>query len=270
MKWGVENGYDYVLELFGQQVAPGTYPGIQRNASRRKEVPRNVPRPVVVEAMIEGHRVRALIDSGSLGDFMSATLAEQLKLKRIELASPISMNLAVQGSRTKVNFGMSPRFQYQGIDESRYFDIINLSNYDVILGTPFLYQHQVLFGLNPTRVVIGSEEALPLEGKGVNRLASNHLGPEMDEIQQARDELMAYAQSICKSALVTPLPPLWKLNHRIPLIDPEKRYQLRRARCPEPLKKQWLEKRNAYIKTGRWVSTTSYNAVPMLYITKPG
>ncbi|TFK17425.1 hypothetical protein FA15DRAFT_605092, partial [Coprinopsis marcescibilis] len=108
-----------------------------------------VPRPVAVEALIEGHKVQVLVDSGSLGDLMSATLTEQLKVKHIELATPININLVVQGSRTKVNFGTSPRFQYQGIDETRYFDIINLSNYDVILGTPFLYQHQVLFGLNP-------------------------------------------------------------------------------------------------------------------------
>ena len=37
---------------------------------------------------------------------------------------------------------MRSRFQYQGIDEERRFDIINLSNYAIILGTPWMYQRQ--------------------------------------------------------------------------------------------------------------------------------
>lgn len=87
--------------------------------------------------------MRALLDSGSLGDFISNNLADQL-----------------HGSRSKVNYGVTTQFQYQQVKELRYFDIIPLHNYDMILGTPFLHQHRVAVGMNPPRVVIGSNESL--------------------------------------------------------------------------------------------------------------
>ncbi|TFK20220.1 hypothetical protein FA15DRAFT_600125, partial [Coprinopsis marcescibilis] len=226
--------------------------------------------PVVVQVKIEGHSARALIDSGLLGDFMSATLAEQLNLRKVKLERPIDVHLAVQGSRTKVKYGVKPRFKYQEIDEKRHFDIINLSNYDLILGIPFLFQHQILVGLNPFHVVVGSNESQPMEGKAVNKLFVRSLEPHINKIEQACRELKAYALQVCKSALDTPLPPLRKINHRIPLIEPEKRCSVWRVRFPDPLKPQWIAKRNAYIKPGRCIPVMTCNAVPMLYIMKPG
>lgn len=124
-------------------------PGLERNVSVTKDAARMVPKPVVVIAKINGHSVRALIDSGSLGDFLSTTLTDQLKVKRITV-----------------------EFQYQGISEQRYFDIMNISNYDLILGCPWIYQHKVTLGLNPTTVVIGSNTSLPIEGSTVTKIAS--------------------------------------------------------------------------------------------------
>ena len=109
---------------------------------------------------------------GSLADFMSLNLAEQLKVKWIWLEKPLPIQLTVQGSRSKVNFGASVRFQYQGTDYQRYFDVINLQNYDIILGTPFLYQHQVLVGLNSTRLIIRSKEPIEMKGSQVSVLES--------------------------------------------------------------------------------------------------
>ena len=37
-----------------------------------------------------------MLDSGSLGDFISTTVADQLSLKLDELAEPITLHLAVQ------------------------------------------------------------------------------------------------------------------------------------------------------------------------------
>ncbi|KAG2152977.1 uncharacterized protein EDB93DRAFT_1102748 [Suillus bovinus] len=132
-----------LVELNGQQVALGKYPAIQRNAAVTRDFRRLIPKPVVVMAHINGCPIRVLIDTGSLADFMSSTLADQLKIKHIQLEKPLTIQLAVQGSRSKVNFGAKAQFAYQRIKEERFFDIINLQNYDLILGTPFLFQHQV-------------------------------------------------------------------------------------------------------------------------------
>ena len=97
--------------------------------------------PVVVKVEINNHPVRALLDSGSLGDFISSTLVDQLSITRVALDTLLSLHLAVQGSRSKVNARATVHLKYQGIKESHTLDIINLNNYDLILGTLWMYQH---------------------------------------------------------------------------------------------------------------------------------
>ena len=122
-----------------------------------------VPKPIIVTVYINGHPARALIDSGSLGDFISSTLADQLGLKKLALPKPMTVQLAVQGSRSQVKARTEARLQYQGIDEIRRFDVININSYDIILGTPWMWQHQVCIGFNKARVVIGSDVPIPRE-----------------------------------------------------------------------------------------------------------
>ncbi|KAF8233799.1 hypothetical protein L208DRAFT_1395228 [Tricholoma matsutake] len=195
-------------------------PGLECNASVTKDAARMVPKPVVVVAKINGHSVRTLIDSGSLGDFLSTTLTDQLK----------------------INLGTHIEFQYQGISEQHYFDIMNISNYDLILGCPWIYQHKVTLGLNPTTVVIGSNTSLPIEGSAVTKIALCAMDIYEDAIEKIRQELLAYAEPICIEALDMDLllPPLWAINHTVPLIDENKIYPWRPSRCPEALRSQPL------------------------------
>ena len=72
---------------------------------------------------------------------MASTLAEQLKVKKKSLDTPLGLQLAIQGLQSKINTTAEARFQYQGINAIWHFDIINLNNYDIILGTPLLYKH---------------------------------------------------------------------------------------------------------------------------------
>lgn len=164
--------FNQALGLYGQQVPMRTYPSVQRNLTHTKDPSRKIAKPLVIIVRIEGEPARALVDSRSLGDFMSSTLVQQLGIKKKELHSPIPVQLAVQGSRSRINYGATAKFEYQSISETKYFDVINLSGYDLILGTPWLFQHQVTFGINPARVVVGSPMALPLSDGGVTQLAS--------------------------------------------------------------------------------------------------
>ena len=124
------------------------YVSIQRNAAKVKSSERLLPKPVVIKVKIDGHPAWALIDSGLLGDFISSTLVDQLKLKRNILDKAIGLQLAVQGSRSKTNTEVSAQLEYQNIKGQRQFDMINLNDYDLILGTLWMYQHQVCIGLN--------------------------------------------------------------------------------------------------------------------------
>lgn len=100
-----------------------------------------VPKPIVIVVQIDGHPARALLDSGLLGDFMSTSLPDQLMVVKMELKKPLALQLAMQGSQSKVNWCTTVNIKYQSINEERYFDIANLTNYDVILGTPWLFAH---------------------------------------------------------------------------------------------------------------------------------
>ncbi|KAF9535924.1 hypothetical protein CPC08DRAFT_609171, partial [Agrocybe pediades] len=159
--------------------------------------------------------------------------------------------------------------KYQNIDCERYFDIANVSNYDLIVGTPWIYQHSVCVGLNPARVVIGSDVPLPLKAGPETKFVVQAIDLANDEIEAAREELRKYAEPLCKDVSETGLPPLRAINHTIPLIDLNKKYPWRPSKCPEALLPQWIEKRGVYVGTGRWKITNAGNTVPMLLIPKP-
>ena len=260
-----------ILSLNGIQVDRNKYVSVQRNASRVKGTgERLLPKPITIKALVNGLPVRALVDSGSLGDFMSSTLVDQLKLKRTNLEKPLGLQLAVQGSKSKINSVVNVNYSYQNIKDSRQFDIANLNDYDMILGTPWLYQHQVCIGLNPARIVIGSDVPLPiLSGTDTKFLLAAASLSVSDEVLRAREELMAYAEPLCRIVEETELPPLRAINHSIPLIDENKVYPWRPSRCPEVFRSQWNEKRDAYIKSSHWKMTTARNTCPMLLIPKP-
>ena len=259
-----------VTSLHGQQVAQGTYPSIQRNSMARHNPVQVIPKPIVVVVKINGHPARALVDSGSLGDFMSSTLAEQLHVEKDEFEAPVMVQLAVQGSRSKSNYNAKVQFEYQMINEKRNFDVINLTNYDLILGTPWMYQHQVSIGLHPIHVIIGSNEPLPMKGPAVAKLSTGAMTMVQENLQCIREDLVEYAKPLCIDEKTAPLPPLRKINHRIPIIDSNKAYKYRPSHCPDALKPLWNEKRDAYLKSGRWHPTTSFNTTPMLFLRKPG
>ena len=196
-----------LLDLSGVQVDRHKYPSLQRNAAHVKGNQRILPKPIVVKIEINGHPVRALLDSGSLGDFISSTIVDQLSITRETLDAPLSLHLAVQGSRSKVNAKAMVNLKYQGIDEKRTLDIININSYDVILGTPWMYQHQLCLGFNPARVIVGSDKALPLKLSVDTKLMVSMLSTNEKRVEAAREELRQYADPLCKEVHETGLPP---------------------------------------------------------------
>ena len=257
-----------IVEAHAAQVDRNKYAALQRSSATAKDKARVLPKPVVLQVLIHGHLARALVDSGSQGDFLSSVLSDQLHLNKLALPVPLKLQLAVQGSRSVIKHSVESRFQFQGIDEIRKFDVVNLSNYDLILGTPWLYQHQVCVGFNPARITIGSDRSLPVVVNSQTKPLANAVTYDPD-IEAAREELKQYAEPLCKDEKETGLPPLRAINHTIPLIDEGKVYPWRPSRCPEVFRSQWAEKRDAYLKTGRWEITSAGNTVPMLLVQKP-
>ena len=132
-----------------------------------------------------------------------------------------------------------------------------------------MFQHQVCVGLNLSRVVIGSDSSLPVEGTSVAGVASHAVSLEGDQLEAACEMLRKYVKLLCKTAGETELLPLRAINHSIPLIDEGKVYLWRPSRCPEALLSQWIEKWDVYLRTGHWEITKASNMIPMLLIVKP-
>ena len=121
----------------------------EHNAGRVKGRDQVILKANIVAVQINGQPCRKLLDSGSLSDFISTTLVNQLHLHCDMLENPLSLQLAVSGSRSKVKAMVMAQMDYQDIHENCMFHVINIDSYDMILGTLFLYQHQVLLEFNP-------------------------------------------------------------------------------------------------------------------------
>ena len=76
-----------------------------------------MPRPVIIVVKINDNPVQALVDSGSLADFMSTSLADQLKVNKKYMKDPIPLHQAIQGSRLKIHCGTTANLKYQDIDK---------------------------------------------------------------------------------------------------------------------------------------------------------
>ncbi|ESK81295.1 hypothetical protein Moror_12141 [Moniliophthora roreri MCA 2997] len=225
LKWEErDSGYVHFLSIAGMNIEPKSYPGLQRTSSLVKAINRIVPKPIVVVVMIDGKLCQALIDIGSLGDFISTQVADQLRVHKQYLEKPLPLHMVVQGSRSKIHCGVTVDFCYQKIKSAHYFDIVNLSGYDIILGTPWLFSHKVRIRLNPSTVEIGSDMKLPIQEENVSEIRSQNIVIEEEMLEATWQELKEYAKPICKTAADTLLPPLCVINHTIPLIDEEKVY----------------------------------------------
>ncbi|KAJ8582179.1 hypothetical protein M405DRAFT_694471, partial [Rhizopogon salebrosus TDB-379] len=240
---------------------------LQCNTSCPKSTGHLLPQSLVVVVLINDCPCHALLDSGSLMDFVSTTVVDQLKLKFDLLEKPIPLQLVVSGSRSIVKATAMVDLKYQDISGPRTLNIANLKAYDVILGMPFLFQHQVLLGFNPSEIKICSVKPLPIRGAQSQILELQGSSSEADKIAAYCEELSQYAKDICKEAVETPLPPR-EINHVIPLIDEHKVYAWRQSRCPKALRPLWRDKRDDYIHTGRWEFFSGTNTVPMIMMKK--
>jgi hypothetical protein len=238
---------------------------------REKDADRILPRQIIVEALVNDRAVRALLDTGSMMDFISTKVVDQLRIKTDVLVKPVPLFLAVSGSRSVINRSATVNLKYQGINCERSFDVCNLDAYDIVLGTPFLFlEHKGAVGFNPTRVVIGSEKSVLLGGDTMVQIVSAAAEVLEDKYGPLRLKMKQEATDLCQDPATTGLPPFRAVNHTILIIDENKVYSWRPSKCPEALKSAWRDKKEIYLKSGRWRLATGMNAVPMLILKKPG
>lgn len=196
-------------------------------------------KPIIVVVHINGQPYQALPNSDSLSDFISTTLIDQLCLHYGVFESLLNLQLAMSGSCSKVKVTVTAQMDYQDIHKDHTFNIININSYNMILGMPFLYQHQVLLGFNSTQVTVHSNWPLAIHGAQAITIESHTTVILKNQIESYHTKLQCYAKDICKEAVETPLLPLCASNHVISLINEHHIYSWQPSKCPEPLQPLW-------------------------------
>lgn len=98
---------------------------LERNAARVENFKRIVPHPIVIKVNVNGNSARALVDSGSLSDFISTKIVDQLNIPTFSLNKPIPVQLAATSSRTVVNCSIEVELAYQNMKEKRLSTLTN-------------------------------------------------------------------------------------------------------------------------------------------------
>ena len=104
---------------------------------------KRLQRCIEVSVPVNGLVARVLLDGGSNTNMVSPEFATVAKIPAIELQEQMTLQLAVTGSRSKINYGAWAQVKLGSINPKVYFDIANIDGYDVILGTPFMWEHAI-------------------------------------------------------------------------------------------------------------------------------
>ena len=120
-----------------------------------------------------------LIDTGCETDMLSHDFAEALKLEYCTLENPIGLQLAVSGSRSTINLGVKCQITSGKRSINHYFDVVNVDQYDVILGMPFLKTYGLIIDpekdsvtfRDGTNLLISIEEARRLHNLEPKKLS---------------------------------------------------------------------------------------------------
>ena len=92
-------------------------------------------------------------------------------------------------------------------------------------------------------------------------------GSEKEKISKLRDKWYKECEDIMRPP-PDGLPPWREVNHRIPLIDPDKKYTYHLPRVHQDVKNDLLEKISRYVKAKWWKEGTASQAAPILCIRK--
>ncbi|PBK89509.1 hypothetical protein ARMGADRAFT_875468, partial [Armillaria gallica] len=75
-------------------------------------------------------------DSGSTSTAMSLAFADISKALAAQLRNPVILHLGTVGSHARINFRTSSNIETEGYSSPKYFNVVNIDKYDMIMGTP--------------------------------------------------------------------------------------------------------------------------------------
>ncbi|KIJ48388.1 hypothetical protein M422DRAFT_162722, partial [Sphaerobolus stellatus SS14] len=229
---------------------------------------------------IAGTKAHCLLDRGCEGIMISSDFVRANKLPKFELEKPVILQLACVGSKSTVQYGLTAKILLSKEKYDEYFDITNVNYYDVILGTPFLRQFEILLDFKNNCVQMGKFIVSPSiaatygSSKPGSRRTEQHIYGIQSRISLNESDIPVLREAWQNryadifGDIPLELPPFREVNHEIKLIDPSKVIRYRNPRCPESLKEQSIDKINHYVTARWWRQTSTQQAVPILGLPK--
>ena len=110
------------------------------NTSNHIRLAENENRALEAYITVNGHKAKALFDTGTMGDnLISGKFVSTCQIPTQDLDTPISLKMAVKGSRSTINYKCQPLIQMEN-ETGEITDalVCSLDNYNIFLGMPFL------------------------------------------------------------------------------------------------------------------------------------
>jgi hypothetical protein len=104
---------------------------------------------------VNGVKALVLFDSGSTTVSVSPEFVDVVRVQKKPLARPATLQLGCVGNQSKINFGCELSVTFAGLNNvSVYADVVNLEQYDVVVGTPFLHQFRCILDFTSNAIVV--------------------------------------------------------------------------------------------------------------------
>ena len=162
---------------------------------------------------VHGHKAKALFDPGTMGDnLISGKFLSTFQIPTTDLDTPISLEMAVKGSRSTINYKSQPVIQVGdatgNITEAL---VCFLDNYDKFLGMPYLTTHNAIID-SGNSIISFTKKGISLTcRKGNNaRFSAMTTSDTPDFISEFPD--------VFPAKKITERLPLRQINHHLNLI----------------------------------------------------
>jgi hypothetical protein len=98
---------------------------------------------------VNGLEAYMLMDSGSTTISVTHDFTHVAELEVMQLENPVALQLGMVESCSMINFGMKTCIKLGPIIKNDvYLDVININQYDMIIGMPFMRKHGLVLDFN--------------------------------------------------------------------------------------------------------------------------
>jgi hypothetical protein len=229
-----------------------------------------------------GHTARAMIDTATIGvNLVSSNFCFQKQISLLQRKKPLEMSMTVKGSKTKSDKEVVLTLSLNNKKKvDCKFQVIAIDKWDMILGMPFLSKHfaVITLGNDPSVYLPDLKVYLTLYSQfqpstcrtEVLSITQQKFNSIQDSPQkQDFDPIREYPELFPDKRPLTLPPSRGDMDHRITLIDPDKKINPPMIPVPEKYRHQLLEKLEGDLHAGRIYPSKSDQASTMFCVPKP-